>query len=185
MIKMSWLILKAEHQIFREIFVFDFRSIVMIIALSLVTGCLSPPKPKMTPLQIQSLQSRQYESSKNIVFASVISVFQDLGYTITNANKDTGLIYAESAAKSDGMMSDLLGVGFGNILGFTEVSQTKATSFIETIGNGTRVRLNFVEIKKTSSEQGQSDRQDSPILDGKIYQNAFERIDSAIFIRTN
>lgn len=143
----------------------------------LVSGCVENTKVAMTPLEIQSLQTREYETGKNIIFPSVISVFQDLGYAVTNANSDTGIIFAESAAQSDSSTKFWLG--------YTVVSQTKATGFIESIGNLTRVRLNFVEVRQTSSGYGQQDRQDTPILDAAIYQNAFERIESAIFIRSS
>src|SRR5690606_24423359 len=114
-------------------------------------------------------------SSKAIVFPSIISVFQDLGYTITNANMDTGLISAESASDSNFAHNFWLGV--------TKVNQTKATAFVEKIGNKTRARLNFVTISQTSSSYGQNNRSDTPIMDAKIYESAFEKIESAIFLR--
>ena len=151
--------------------------IVLMLASILVTGCMATAKkPSMTPLQIQSLQSREYESKKDIVFPSIISVFQDIGYTISNADIQTGLISAESSSQSDFMSKFWLGM--------TKVSQTKATAFVEQIGDKTRARLNFVEIKKSSSGWGQSDREDTPLLDTKLYENAFNKIENAIFIRS-
>ena len=151
--------------------------IVLMLASVLVTGCMATAKkPAMTPLQIQSLQSREYESKKDIVFPSIISVFQDIGYTITNADIQTGLISAESSSQSDFMSKFWLGM--------TKVSQTKATAFVEQIGDKTRARLNFVEIKKSSSGWGQSDREDTHLLDSKLYENAFNKIENAIFMRS-
>ena len=151
--------------------------IVLMLASILVTGCMATAKkPSMTPLQIQSLQSREYESKKDIVFPSIISVFQDIGYTISNADIQTGLISAESSSQSDFMSKFWLGM--------TKVSQTKATAFVEQIGDKTRARLNFVEIKKSSSGWGQSDREDTPLLDSKLYENAFNKIENAIFMRS-
>ena len=148
-----------------------------MLASVLVTGCMATAKkPAMTPLQIQSLQSREYESKKDIVFPSIISVFQDIGYTISNADIQTGLISAESSSQSDFMSKFWLGM--------TKVSQTKATAFVEQIGDKTRARLNFVEIKKSSSGWGQSDREDTPLLDSKLYENAFNKIENAIFMRS-
>lgn len=142
----------------------------------LLIGCATTG-PVMSPLEIQSLQSREYENSKMVVFTSVVSVFQDLGYTIKSADKETGFIMAESAASSDTASKILLGV--------SNVSQTSATAFIEQIGRHTRVRLNFVTSSKKSSSYGQTDREDTPILDARIYRNAFERIESAIFVRSD
>lgn len=148
----------------------------VLISALFFSGCTTVKAPELTPLQIQSLQTREYEQSKDIVFPSVISVFQDLGYTIKNADKETGLISAESTAKSDASYRILLGV--------SKVTQTSATAFIERIGKVTKVRLNFVTSDQRSYAQGQSDREDTAILDAQIYQNAFERIESAIFIRS-
>ena len=152
------------------------NAVFAVLASIVLSGCMTTPKPTMTPLEIQSLQSREYETTKEIVFPSVISVFQDIGYTISNADMQTGLISAESAADSDFASKFWLGV--------TKVSQTKATAFVEQIGDKTKARLNFVEIKKTSSGWGQSDQQDTPLLDAQLYQNAFEKIENAIFIRS-
>ena len=141
-----------------------------------VTACATQG-PTMTPLEIQSMQTREYENNKDIVFASVMSVFQDLGYTVASADKDTGFITANSASNSDAASKFWLGM--------TNVSQTKATAFIEKIGNLTRVRLNFVNTNKRSSAYGQTDQQDTPVLDTGVYQNAFEKLENAIFVRSS
>ena len=149
--------------------------LIFALAVLFISACVEPPQV-MTPLEIQSIQTREDQESKDVVFPSVVSVFQDLGYTITNADKETGLISAESAAQSDEAMKFWFGIAM--------VSQTKATGFVETIRDVTRVRLSFVEINQTSSGYGQSDRQDTPILDVVLYRNAFERVESAIFLRS-
>jgi hypothetical protein len=46
------------------------------------------------------------------------------------------------------------------------------------------VRLNFVESKRLSSKEGQTTDRDTPILDPKAYQVAFDRIGDAIFVRS-
>jgi len=151
-------------------------TLTLIALVFLFTGCATTSAPTMTPLEIQSLQTREYEHKKDVVFPSVISVFQDLGYTIKAADINTGLITAESTAKSDKASKFWLGV--------SKVSQTSATAFVEEIGKMTRVRLNFVVSNKTSSSWGQDDREDKAILDASVYKNAFERIDNAIFVRS-
>ena len=147
------------------------------LSLIFVAGCTEVANhPNLTPLEIQSLQTRDYPNEKEVVFSSVVSVFQDLGYTINNADLDTGLITAESAAQNN--------PGTTFWFGYTEVKQTRATGFIERINDQTRVRLNFVETTQTDSTYGQSDRTDAPILDSDLYLNAFEKVEQAIFIRS-
>jgi|TARA_B110000090_G_C13306025_1_gene417665 hypothetical protein len=146
--------------------------------LMFTAGCeTTKPTVNLTPLEMQSMQSRSYDSKKEIVFPSVMSVFQDLGYSINSADVNTGLITAESTADSDKVLKFWLGI--------TKVSQTKANAFIEEIGSETKVRINFVVTKKKSFGYGQTDRQDSQILTPQPYQNAFEKIENAIFLRNN
>lgn len=154
-----------------------FNVAILSLLAFFIVGCETTAKaPTLTPLEIQSLQTREYEHSMNVVFPSVMSVFQDLGYTVKGADRATGFITAESAAKSDKASKFWLGV--------SNVSQTSATAFVERVGKITRVRLNFVTSNKRSSAYGQTDREDTPILDAKTYQNAFERIGNAIFVRS-
>lgn len=149
----------------------------MLLSSVVLSGCVTTPQSMLTPLEIQALQTRTYEYNKDIAFPSVMSVFQDLGYTVNSADKDTGLITAESATTSDAASKFWLGI--------TDVSQTKATAFIEQMGSNSSVRLNFVDTSKKSTMYGRSDRQDTPILDAAVYQNAFERIENAIFMRSS
>lgn len=157
-------------QFYTKIFILLFLSII-------ATGCMGPKKVNLTPLELQSLQTREYTSSKEVVFPSVISLFQDLGYTVTNADKDTGLISAEGASDSNKL--------FKAFFGRTRVTQTVATGYVEEIGSLTRVRLSFVEKLNSSSAWGQEDREDTQILNAEIYQNAFERVENEIFVREN
>ncbi len=162
---------------------------LMLTALAL-TGCAVPQeKPPKTPLEIQSIQTREFEAPRKVVFASTVSVFQDLGYTIKGADLHTGFINAESATQNStgGEEAEI----FINVLGVlggegvnVAMEQTVATAFIEEIRDMTRVRLNFVTTRQVSSVHGQTSRRDTPILDVRIYTNAFERIENAIFIRS-
>ncbi|MYH03205.1 MAG: hypothetical protein F4142_11740 [Nitrospira sp. SB0675_bin_23] len=168
--------------------------VVLIVTAFTVSGCVGPQqqKPPMTPLEIQSIQTREYEAPKKITFASVVSVFQDLGYTIKNADLNTGFINAESASQNTfiGPEAEIFIGVLGGVLGgqpartTQSVEQTVATAFIEEIKDVTRVRLNFVMTRQSSSAQGQNSRRDTPILDVRIYTNAFERIENAVFIRS-
>ena len=102
-------------------------------------------------------------------------MFQDLGYIISAANLDTGLITAKSPTKQ----SFVLFVG-------QRMSDTKATAFVEQITpKDARVRLNFVRDESTSSGYGMKGENDTPIEDARPYQEAFAKIEHAIFIRKN
>jgi len=150
----------------------------MILAgcLALV-GCASTPEATPTSLQVQAYQTKEFEADKSIAFASVISVFQDLGYIVQSADKDTGFITAASPAGNKTNFWEAFG-------GVSSSGQTKATAFVEQIRPGfTTVRLNFVDTKSSSSIYGQQAQKDTPITDPKPYQIALGKIEDAIFIR--
>lgn len=153
------------------------KNFFIIISLFTIFGC-GPKRSTMSPLELQSIQSKHFENGKSLVFRSVVSVFQDLGYIVESADHETGFITAKSATKSDTNFFQALG-------GYSSTQTTKATAFVEELRpKYTKVRLNFVQISKGSSAYGQQNQNDEPILDPKIYQNAFNKIDDAIFIRT-
>lgn len=147
------------------------------LAASSLTGCVPAAKPAPNALQIQAFQTKEFEVSKAIAFGSVLSVFQDLGYIVQSADKDTGFITAASPSSNK--------TGFWQAMaGVTSSGQTKATAFVEDIRPGfVRVRLNFVNSMNSSGHYGQNQNLDTPILEPKAYQTAFEKIGDAIFIR--
>ena len=66
------------------------------------------------------------------------------------------------------------------------MTNVEATAFVEEMSpNKTSLRFNFVEVKESSSGYGMKSKRDNPIVDPKIYENAFAKIQEAIFIRIN
>jgi hypothetical protein len=162
------------------------RAIAVLCLAGCMSGCATAPTPTPAPLQVQVFQSRGYENGKTMVFGSVVSVFQDLGYIIDSADRDTGFITASSPT---GDRTNLL-----EALSGTQTSgRTRATAFVEEIRpDFVTVRLNFVDSQRSSNGGfgltrgvvlGMGDR-DTPILDPKTYQIAFEKIDDALFVRS-
>ena len=118
------------------------------------------------------MQTKEFEVPKKIVFASTMFVLQDLGYSVISSDLDTGYISAKSPIQSS--------ASFGRVV----LKDTKLTAFIEQLRPGvTQVRLSFV-----NSEEWQMGMarmvQENPIDDAIIYNNAFIKIQEAIFIRT-
>lgn len=155
------------------------KSLIGPIAIvSLLTGCASTPEQQPTSLQVQSFQTREFETTKSIAFGAALSILQDQGYIIESADKDTGFITAASPSQNKTGFWEAMG-------GFTSHGQTKVTVFVEEIRAGfSTVRLNFVSTKKQSGSWGQQNQVDTPILDANAYQNAFNKLEDAIFIRS-
>ncbi len=168
---------------------------LLAIALGLVAcGTTQPAKAPLTSLELQAFQKQTVEASKKIAFAATMSVFQDLGYTIESASLETGFITAQSPSRNQDAdnfsWTDIFshinygGGGYPPPNHVTTTRLTRATAFIEDISSTeSSIRLNFVSATQRSSTYGQTSANDKPILDPGIYQNAFTKIQEAIFIR--
>ena len=156
------------------------KNLVIGSALMLaLAGAPAQAKDKHVPsgLELQQMQAKDIEGTKDVVFGAVMSVLQDGGYRIQAADKDTGIITGISSTKSKMIYS--LWTGFGKSKKSPIVSV-----FIETrTPSVTRVRLTFVMAKVKSSIYGAGAQDEEPIYDPVVYQDAFEKINQAVFIR--
>ena len=152
-------------------------SVLLGLTLMLV-ACATSKRVPQTPLQLQSFEAREFETSKTAAFGSVLTVFQDLGYIVASADKETGFITAASPAGTR--------FNFWEALGGVQTSgQTRATAYAEEIRPGfVSIRLNFVNARRRSTFYGQTNDVDKPVLDPKEYAAAFERIGDGIFVRS-
>lgn len=148
---------------------------LMLAVVVAIAGCETMPKQTKSPLELQAIQSKEFETSKKVAFAATLSVFQDLGYTVSSANLDTGLITAKSPTKQD----------FQLFVG-QRMQDIKATAFVEEIvPNRTKIRLNFVNSTQTSSGYGMKGEHELPIEAPEMYQDTFAKIQQGIFVRKN
>jgi hypothetical protein len=149
------------------------------LALSLALSGVDAKDNKPTGLALQQIQSRDYDANYDTVFPSVITVLQDAGYRIQSADKNSGLITGTASTKS--------GMRWGLVGGWGKSKKTPVVSaFIEPRGPAmARVRLSFVMAKTKSTMYGMNSSDESPITDPAVYQEAFEKIEQAIFVRTS
>jgi len=150
--------------------------IFSLVAMVLLSGCVQKAyKPTKTSLELQAIQSTEYETSYKVAFAASLSVFQDLGYIISTADSETGFVTAASPKSQEFVPFR------GQVM-----KNRKATAFIETMpSKKVRVRLNFVDEEESSTGYGMKGATAIPIEDPKLYQETFEKIQKAIFVRTN
>lgn len=161
------------------------RPTLLFVASALALGSLSAcgtshrvNEPTLSPMALQELQTREFETTKPTAFAAVLSVLQDAGYIIDSADLESGFITGSSPTDSDTTYN--LFWGFGK-----KKASTKVTAFVEQISDAySKIRLNFVAIEEKSQGYGVGSREDTPIEDAQIYQNVFEEISKAIFVRT-
>ena len=146
----------------------------LLFVLPLLGSCQTPG-PKLTPVEIQALQTREFETTKDLAFRSVVGVFQDTGYTIDTASLETGLITASGPSHTE-----FQPFGGGNV-----VKIVRATATVEGMPNGkVNVRINLVKQSESSSVYGQRGANSAPILDAQEYENLFSRVQQGIFMRS-
>lgn len=152
-------------------------AVLLILGLSACGSSHLVMETTLSALELQAMQTRDFEADTKMAFASVMTVLQDAGYIVESADVATGFITGKSPAKS-ATTYDLFW-GFGKKHGTTRV-----TAFIEPIGQKySKIRLNFVAIEVKSNLYGSEARVDTPVEDHEMYVNVFEKIDEAIFIR--
>jgi hypothetical protein len=151
------------------------KSFFLIPFFLILTACPVEKRVVLkSPAELLALQTRTFESKKEPSIRAVVSVFQDLGYIIQTTDSITGLITAKSPTEASFSL-------FGR-----KMKDTKVTATVEEMSNmKTRVRINFVESKRFSSEYGMNQENEQPIYDANVYQDAFSKIRNAIFLRKN
>jgi hypothetical protein len=152
---------------------------IVVATLCIAPAAISAPKPPaLTPMQIQAIQQREFDAKKQVVFSSVVDVLQDLGFTISSADLATGFVNAESPTAKTNSTSDFLWYG-----GAT--ANTRVTAFIEEMASGkTKVRLNFVSRKTRANVWTyQQENHDKAVVEPRVYQATFEKVDEAVFVR--
>jgi len=154
-----------------RIFSFLFLGLLMVSSPSYATK-----EKRLTPMELQAIQSREFEVSKEMAFGAVMTVIQDLGYTVESADLISGFVTAVSLTQDK---TNFLQA----IVGTSASGNTIMTVFLMEMPNGmTKIRLNFVNSNSVSTENGRASRRDKSILDPAVYNNAWERIDEALFV---
>lgn len=162
------------------------RAKILTVAASLIISSTllataanaSGEDAKPSGLALQQLQSRDVEAPYKIAFSSVMSVLQDAGYVIEQADRDTGLIVANGESKSKMTYNIFWGIG-------SKTRTARVSATLEEITAGlTKIRLNFVEVEGKSRQGGIQGQAGKMVTDPGVYQAVFEKIEQAVFIRT-
>lgn len=151
------------------------KNILSIMLLCLVlTGCQTAPVSTKTPLELQAIQAKEFETTKKIAFAATLSVLQDLGYITDSASFETGLITAKSPMKNQ----------FKPFVGKV-MMVIKVTAFIEEISPGrTKIRINFLDSRYVQNSYGRQE-EERAIEEAEMYQSFYSKVQQAIFVRKN
>lgn len=158
-------------------------SICLLISIALLSGCQSiDDNAPRSNIDLQAMQTRTVDCQYSVAFASVVSVFQDLGFTIQSADINTGLICAQSTTELqspnsfESMFSSATAI----------MRNTSGTAHVESFGErSTSIRMSFVSYRKSTYAYGTALEDSKQVTDAEFYRDFFEKIDKAIFIRNN
>lgn len=152
------------------------------VHLALATGLLiaastSPAVAKdkpLTGLALQQIQARDFEASVDLLFPAIVTVLQDSGYRITEADRASGFISGIGSVEQKMTYNILWGLGKKKRVPMVSV-------FVEQRGpNIARARLNFVMSEGKSRDAFTDEK---PVADPAVYKDAFERIEKELFVR--
>lgn len=147
---------------------------VLVVAMAVVHPAIGKEEAQLSGLALQQVQSRDLEATADIVFPSVVTILQDSGYRITEADKVSGFVSGVGSAEQKTTFNIWWGLGKKKTVPMVSV-------FVEQRGpNITRVRMNFV-LSKAKTRNSYTD--ETPVSDPTAYRDAFERLEKEIFIR--
>jgi len=127
-----------------------------------------------TGLALQQIQARDFETTSEVLFPAVVTVLQDAGYRISEADKSSGFVAGVGSAEQKLTFNWFWGIG-------KKKTVPVVSAFIEQRGPSlARLRLNFV-MSKSKSRENMSD--ETPISDPAVYKDAFEKIEKEVFVR--
>ena len=157
---------------------------VLLIATSaaaMLSGCVTVDSvfgeidPQISTVELQALQTREYEATEEQVFAAAIGAFQSYGYSISSADRATGLVIAKTTSEAD----------INQLTGVARTEYQKATAFIEKIAqNRVRIRVSIVK-HVSASAYGTGGEKEAMRTKPEIYQDIFKKIDNSLFLKKN
>ena len=152
------------------------RPLLLTVSMLTAAGCVTAPPPKGTQssLQVQSYQTRDFETTKRRAFNATMSVLQDAGFIVESADFETGFITGQ------GFTTSRPNFFFGPLN-----EATRMTATVQQRGEGwSSVRINIVETSQRKSMWNtvQDVINERGVRDPRVYQDLFEQIDKAVFV---
>lgn len=147
-----------------------------------LTGCVTVDSvfgeqdKQISNVELQALQTREFDTSYEIAFASVVSVFQNYGYTIQSADKDTGLVLAKTTTDAT----------LNRLMGYVRNEDTRATAFLEKVSaSRIKIRISLVKHVSASGTYGMKGEKEAAITRPEVYQEMFKQLQQAMFLKKN
>lgn len=152
------------------------------LAVLMVTGagCLPPPRPARTQLEVRQIQTRTYQNrNMKQVMKAVINTLQDDGYIIRNADRELGFVTATKDIEVGGGGEFAVQFFGGPQPRYDRAATFEASVNVTEFGDETKVRAVFQ--RRVIDNFGAPSSVDL-IEDPRFYQDFFSKTDKSLFI---
>ena len=153
-----------------------------LAAPMLLVGCVTVDSvfgesdAPLSAVALQALQTREFEATEDEAFRAVISTFQDYGYTISSADKTTGLVLGKTTSDAS----------FSRMSRIVRVEYNKASAFIEKVAqNRVKIRVSIVKYVSARTELGGGGEKEVVRTKPQMYQDIFNKIEQSLFLKKN
>lgn len=159
------------------------NSITKLLTISffaiLLNSCATQMVTK-SPAEVKMMTTKQFETNKDLVFKSIISLLQSESYIIDFTDKETGLIKASKRIENKNAAAQRFWLGSSK-----DANTSKAAFYVEEFNtNLTEVKITLYEGAITTSNAGwgrqNKDEQESMIYSTEIYNNWFNSLRAEI-----
>jgi len=146
---------------------------------AMAAGKVEEEGPPKSQLQIRELQTRMYDTpDTKMVLKTMLSVLQDDGFIVKEANVELGLLSATKDVSVESKGAAFWGSFFD--VAWEKNAIVEATANVSEFGKQTRVRVNFQQ--KVHDSAGRVAKV-SQIYDPLFYQEFFTKVDKGLFIQ--
>ena len=154
--------------------------IIVFIALLFIYSCVSTQMVTKSPQEIKMMTTKQFETNKNIVFKSAISLLQSESYLIEYADESVGLIRANKRIENKNAKKQLYWNGKA-----IDASTSKVSFYIEEYNSGlceVKITLYEGEESTIAGSYGRTykDTKESMIYEHQIYNQWFNNLRAEI-----
>lgn len=157
---------------------FFFCLCTLIPLSSCIWGTTAPPK---TQLEIREFQTRTFDTKDTkLVMKALMSVLQDEGFSIKNADANLGFISATRETDLGGGPIWNWSINNKEPARWRKLKVVDATANVSEFGNQTRIRVSFQE--KILDNMGAT-METKQVDDAKSYQEFFMKVDKGIFLQ--
>ena len=146
---------------------------------AMAAGKVEEEGPPKSQLQIRELQTRMYDTpDTKMVLKTMLSVLQDDGFIVKEANVELGLLSATKDVSVESKGAAFWGTFFD--VAWEKNAIVEATANVSEFGKQTWVRVNFQQ--KVHDSAGRVAKV-SQIYDPLFYQEFFTKVDKGLFIQ--